>query len=138
MPLAETYTAPPSELSEAQLETLPKLLNTQLGHDAFRRFLQLEFATENLYFWKEVNAYRDLCSSALQAATHSDELAAKALKKILKMTAFIYHLYVHPGAATHEINIPAQILKEIQQTLVYDFLSLSLHTFASHSHTITL
>ncbi len=44
----------PDVLTADQIKSLPSLLATKVGHDAFCKFLQSEYSLENLFFWKEV------------------------------------------------------------------------------------
>ena len=54
IPLYHSIVSPPEILTADMFKSLPTLLATKIGHDAFCAFLQSEFSVENLYFWKEV------------------------------------------------------------------------------------
>jgi hypothetical protein len=113
LPLYRSYEEFPVPPAADQMNSLVTHLNNQVGHDAFSKFLQSEYATENLYFWKEIHKYHTLCAAELNKPV----VDLSILERIVATAAFIYHLYVHPGQATYEINIPASILKQIQANL---------------------
>jgi len=115
----EMETKRPSSLSGLLDDTKPgtkqlkEFLSQEEGYEAFRTFLESEFAAENLYFWKAVEKYQEINDPDL----------------LLSEAQSIYNKFINPYAP-HEINLPDGFRKELV-TLFEEknFSQISPHTF---------
>lgn len=56
-PLYLSYRAPPAVPTDESTNTLQGILETDDGFDSFQQFLRLEFALENIFFWRAVRMF---------------------------------------------------------------------------------
>lgn len=117
MPLYMGFAHPPRVLTEDEMNSLPDLLRTPIGHECFKQFLKLEFSLENLFFWTSVNDYRAHAESVL--ASSSAARAADDIRSLLQEAMTIYATFIDSATAVHEINLSAAQLRRVQTSLDY-------------------
>lgn len=118
MPLIVSLLHPIAELTSAEKQSLSGLLTTQAGYDSFHDFLKLEFSIENLYFWSEVNLYRQHAERLLMSSDES--LIDEAIGELLDIARGIYADFIK-DSAPNEVNISAPIRKRIDTVMEYAF-----------------
>ena len=107
MPLYYAVYLPPAAVTSVeQLSSLPSLLETREGYDAFHEFVKLEFALENLYFWKAIREYRATCAHLAQ---DQESPAGGQFRALLDDARKIYTDYIEVGAANYEVNVSGEV-----------------------------
>ena len=127
MPLLMSLLHPIVPLTGDEMKSLPGLLTTSAGYDSFHDFLKLEFSIENLYFWSEVNLYRQH-AERLVLADDEDEVGDAAVAELLEVARGIYVDFIDESTA-HQVNLSAPVVAGIRQVLAYvALLTLMLAT----------
>jgi hypothetical protein len=116
MPLVVSLLHPIVPLTGDEMKSLPGLLTTSAGYDSFHDFLKLEFSIENLYFWSEVNLYRQHAERLVLA--DEDEVGDEAIAELLEVARGIYADFIDESTA-HQVNLSAPVVKGIRQVLAY-------------------
>ena len=116
MPLVVSLLHPIAQLTGAEMQSLPGLLTTQAGYDSFHDFLKLEFSIENLYFWSEVNLYRQHAERLIMSADES--LIDESIGELLEIARGIYADFIQQSSA-NEVNLSAPIRRRIDDVIEY-------------------
>lgn len=110
-----------------------EILSSDQSLSYFEQFLQAEYATENLYFWKETNKFNDILFSEFSSSSEtlskvSSESLQSSFESVMKndfhhteevrrMLLFIYENFISAGGP-EEINISILVKKRIHNWFV--------------------
>mmetsp|Transcript_35082 Transcript_35082/g.68882 ORF Transcript_35082/g.68882 Transcript_35082/m.68882 type:complete len:460 (+) Transcript_35082:48-1427(+) len=96
------------------LSDLRSILSHDQGRDAFEQFLSKEFCVENLQFYMAVEDYRQFLMKNQDKRDKAAELSERAVS--------IYEKYILIDAP-FQVNLPAAIFQDLQQTIKMRFLT---------------